>query len=59
MIYETSLSDVIKIFMAVAIMTSQDTNRFHSNSVVKKCKHIFFVILLNQIFKKYIGFTSN
>ena len=29
MIYKTSLSDVIKTFMVVTIMTSQDTNRFH------------------------------
>ena len=41
MIYKTSLSDVIKIFMALTIMTSQDTNRFHENSTVKKYKHIF------------------
>ena len=41
MIYKTSLSDVIKIFMTVTIMTSQDANRFHSNSAVKKRKHIF------------------
>ena len=41
MIYKTSLSDVIKIFMTVTIMTLQDTNRFHSTSTVKKCKHIF------------------
>ena len=41
MIYETSLSDVIKIFMVVTFMTSKDTKRFHNNSTVKKCKHIF------------------
>ena len=59
MIYKTSLSDVIKNFMNVIIMTSQNTNRFHSNSTVKKCEHVFFAIFLNQIFRKYIGFTSN
>ena len=41
MIYKTSLSDVITIFMTVTIMTSQDMNRFHSNSTVEKCKYIF------------------
>ena len=41
MIYKTSLSDVIKTFIAVTIMTSQDKSRFHSNSTVKKCKHVF------------------
>ena len=42
MIYETSLSDVIKIFMAVTIMTSQDTNRFHNNSTVKNVNIFFY-----------------
>ena len=42
MIYKTSLSDVIKIFMAVTIMTSQDTNRFHNNSTVKNVNIFFY-----------------
>ena len=41
MIYKTSLSNVIKIFMALTIMTLQDPNRFHDNSTVKKYKPIY------------------
>ena len=58
MIYKTSLSKVIKIFMALTIMTLQDTNRFHDNSTVKNI-NTFIYNPSEPNFQKIHRFTCN